>query len=510
MVTNETKIMYFYGFKLLLNPMSKKQVTRRDFIKVAGLFSGGIALAGAAGAGISAGKNKDSYTGYGRTTYGLDQFFNRKPFIVDHPTYEKVGNTRRITYVEDLFKRNGELRRLLRPMDGGESLWTFDQGIDALPEPLRSYYTEYPESLEAFKQATEKAREQQGNWPKYQKKFWLADAYSSAHASPLMTREPFPPRPVGSPEESDFRGINPEQLQLKSPSHGSKLIKQITHSFGASLVGITAIKEEWVYQGFLRGVGKTDFEVPEHWKFAVVIAVPHEWDSMYANPTYGTSYDAYTKLCFIAGKLEVFLKKIGYSARSHVPPTSYEIAMPPLAIDAGLGEQGRHGVLITPELGANTRLAAVTTNMPLFPDQPIDIGIKKFCNKCKICAEECPSGAISFADKPDKAIRGYKRWAINADKCYTVWNSVATSHSRGCRVCLAVCPYSRKNNWVHNVVREIDPRDPTGLFSSAMLSMQKKFFSYPGGQEYLPPPDGNNKTYLEAPDWLKTEEWFDI
>jgi hypothetical protein len=40
--------------------------------------------------------------------------------------------------------------------------------------------------------------------------------------------------------------------------------------------------------------------------------------------------------------------------------------------------------------------------------------------------------------------------------------------------------------------------------------MQKKFFEYPGGQEYLPEPDGHNKTFNEAPDWLKTEEWYNL
>ena len=235
-----------------------------------------------------------------------------------------------------------------------------------------------------------------------------------------------------------------------------------------------------------------------------------QWESFYANPTYGTSYDAYSMLRFISAKLETFIKKIGYSARSHTPPTSYDLVLPPLAIDAGLGEQGRNGVLITPELGANTRLAAVSTDMPLDPDKPVDLGIKRFCDKCKICAEECPSKAISFDNAPEKVIRGFKRWNINSDKCFTVWNQVATSSPQGCRICLSVCPYSRKNNWIHTVSREADARDPSGAVSSAMLAMQKNFFDYPGGNEYLPPPEGNNETFGEPPDWLKTEEWFDF
>lgn len=484
--------------------------SRRNFIKAAGLVGGAITIAGSAGAGLAAGKNKDSHTGYGRTAYGEDQFFNREPFYVETPTYKKVGTPKRITFLENLFKRNGEMYRLLYPSDENQDPWTFDKGIDSLPAHLKDYYTKHPASLEEFQRAIQKSKEQKKDWHLYQDKYIIADAWSNAHASPLHGRGSFPPQPKGPPEESDFHGVKDVKLSFKSENHASELMKKISYSFGASLVGITAVKEEWVYQGFLRGVGKTEFDVPEHWKNAIVIAVPHEWDALYANPTYGTSYDAYSKLRFIAGKLEVFIKELGYSSRSHIPPTSYEIAMPPLAIDAGLGEQGRNGVAITPELGANNRLAAVTTNMPLMADKPIDVGITEFCSKCKICAEECPSGAISFQDNPDTETRGYKRWVIDQDKCYTVWNSVATSHSRGCRVCLAVCPYSRKNNWIHNIAREADPRDPTGLVSSALLAMQKKMFTYPGGQEYLPPPDGNNTTFNEAPDWLKSEEWIDF
>ncbi|HDZ40302.1 MAG TPA: reductive dehalogenase [Bacteroidetes bacterium] len=486
------------------------KINRRKFIKSAGLAGGALSLAGVAGAGYSAGADKDSFTGYGRTAYGEDQFFNRKPFLVDKPTYVQEGEPVRITSIEDIFKRNGELSRLMFSRNGDQPAWKPSDGLDALPGYLRAYYQANPGAFDEFIKAMQKGREQRTNWDKYRDKYFIADAWSNAHSSPIRGRSSFPAEPQGKPEESDFRGVNKKRLKLKSPRHGSELLKKICYSFGASLAGIAKVKKEWVYQGSLRGIGRVDYEVPSHWKYAVVIAVPHEWDSMYANPTYGTSYDAYSKLRFIAGKMEVFIKELGYSARPHVPPTSYDLVMPPLAIDAGMGEQGRNGILITPELGANTRLAAITTDMPLEPDKPIDIGVSKFCKKCRICAEECPGGAISFKDTPGEVIRGYRRWKIDQNKCFTVWNSVATSHARGCRVCLSVCPYSRKNNWIHNFAREADPRDPTGLLASGLLAMQKKFFTYPGGQEYLPPPDGNNRTFGEAPGWLRTEEWFDL
>jgi len=486
-----------------------KNFSRREFIKIGGLVGGGLSLAGVAGAGYMAGKDYDSYTGWERYTHGKGQFFNRKPFEVDKPTYQKIGPTKRIQYIENIFNRNGEMYRFLNPRDGKKPEWKPENGINGLPEPLYSYYKKNPESLDEFFVCIEKGDTQRKNWPKFRNRFLLADAWSTANSSPLRGKGAFPHQPDTPPDDWDFNGVKDEPLPFKSPEHASKLIKSIAHSFGATLVGITKVNSDWVYQGKMRGIGKVDFQVPDHWRYAIVVAVPHEWDQLYGNPTYGTSYDGYSQLRQIAGKLEIFIKHIGFPARSHVPPTSYEIAMPPLAIDAGLGELGRMGVTVTPELGANTRLAAVTTNIPLQEDKPIDIGIAEFCKKCKICAEQCPSNAISFEDEPGE-VRGYKRWKINHDKCFTIWNTVGTSHPRGCRICIAVCPYSRKNNWIHSIAREVDPRDPTGLFSSGLLAMQKNFFEYPEVEDYLPPPDGKNASYHDGPEWLRTEEWFDI
>ena len=71
---------------------------------------------------------------------------------------------------------------------------------------------------------------------------------------------------VFNEENEDSYGYTPSNFEL---------IKKIAHSFGATLVGVTEVKEEWVYQGYLRGVGKTDFEKPKHWKNAIVIAVAY-------------------------------------------------------------------------------------------------------------------------------------------------------------------------------------------------------------------------------------------
>ncbi|MDP7525576.1 MAG: reductive dehalogenase domain-containing protein, partial [Dehalococcoidales bacterium] len=43
----------------------------------------------------------------------------------------------------------------------------------------------------------------------------------------------------------------------------------------------------------------------------------------------------------------------------------------PQAMQAGLGQLGRHSMLITPRFGANLRLGQIITDMPLIPDRPV-------------------------------------------------------------------------------------------------------------------------------------------
>ena len=490
----------------------------RNFLKVSSLLAAILGIIGISIAGYLAGKDYDSYTGWQRFTHGAGMFFNRRPFQKDKPTYGVTENTTRVKWVESILNRNLTLISLLMPADGGPPKWTPDKGPDPLPEPVRTFFLENPDRFKATLEAFGLFQKQHEEWPKYADQYAVIAAWANALGSSFETWDGkfnpahlYPPEPVGPPEEWDYRDIHRDKpLPFKSEIHASQFIKKITHTFGATLVGITKLNPDWCYQSSLRGVGHEDYEVPNHWEYAIVFVVPHEWDMFYVNPTYGSSYDAYSLLRVIAARLEVFIHELGYPARSHVPPFLYDIMMPPVAVDAGLGEQGRMGLLLTPELGCNARVACVTTNIPMKVDKPIDFGVQEFCRKCKICAEKCPTGAISHDD--ERGIEyGYKRWKIKDDLCNKAWAMVTASKpSHGCRVCLAVCPYSRKNNWIHSLSRQIDPRDPTGMVSSMLLWMQKTFFKYPEAKDFLPPPEGKNATYHEPPDWLLTEKWFDV
>ncbi len=88
------------------------------------------------------------------------------------------------------------------------------------------------------------------------------------------------------------------------------------------------------------------------------------------------------------------------------------------AFAAGLGFQGRHSLLVTPEYGAQVRLVTVITNMPLTNSSPMEMD----CGSCRACIEACPAKAISEKgfdfDKCYAKLRGFKgQWGIGQFIC---------------------------------------------------------------------------------------------
>jgi len=63
---------------------------------------------------------------------------------------------------------------------------------------------------------------------------------------------------------------------------------------------------------------------------------------------------------------------------------------------AGLGEIGYSKVFLTPQFGPRQRLGVVLTEAELDPD-PMYEG-EPLCDRCLLCARECPGGAISTAE----------------------------------------------------------------------------------------------------------------
>ncbi len=490
----------------------KTGLSRRNFLMVTGLAGLAAQTGGLVAAGIRTGRDPRTFTGWESYNPGT-QFFDRRRFEFDGPAYSPVGSVSRPGHRTDyVFGRVATFERAFaRNPD-----WTLDDPIEGLglPPDLEAFYREFPERLEwDFRTFSETIPNNRRDRREYGDHYRLAEAYAAgfeAHRALI-------PSPQSPPEVSDYlrprgRGARiPEPVPFRSPELAAEFVKELAHRYGATLVGIARMNPDFLYSDGWRGCppGHDFSRLPEHWEYAIVVGVPMEWDVVLASPHSSTSSDAYDRISTTAFRLEGCLKSLGYPVRTHSPDAGYDLIVPPLAVEAGLGELGRTGYCITPELGGNFRTAVLTTNLPMAVDRPIRFGVAEFCNKCKLCAEGCPSGAISFADSPDgMVIRGYEHWYINNGACYNYWRE--TMGPMGCRLCIATCPYSRKNSWLHSVARDLDARDPTGAVSSALLVMQERFFDAPDAEAYRRPPHGEFANYRPPPRFLDTERYLDI
>jgi epoxyqueuosine reductase len=219
-------------------------------------------------------------------------------------------------------------------------------------------------------------------------------------------------------------------------------VKETALLYGASKVGICEINYNWLYSHDMNGKA---IVVPPEYKFAVVMVIAMERAQILQSPAPIASFAtgiAYSQMAFCISCMAQFIRYLGYQAIPMGNDTALSI---PLAIDAGLGQLGRLGLLITPEYGPCVRICKIFTDMPLVVDRPIDFGVTEFCRQCNLCVEACKANAISEEKEPSFAIacssnnKGILRWAVNHDKCYQFWIKNGTD----CSSCIAACPYTR-------------------------------------------------------------------
>jgi epoxyqueuosine reductase len=247
---------------------------------------------------------------------------------------------------------------------------------------------------------------------------------------------------IERPGRAGLFGGPVERAEVKDESEMARVVKRAARFYGASLVGITRVNPLWIY---LNDRSLEPINLPEGVRTAIVIAI--EMDEMGiatspACPASAATGLGYSKMAFVASTLAEFIRNLGYTAI----PAGNDIALSiPLAVDAGLGQLGRNGLLITPEYGPRVRLCKVLTDLPLKEDKPIDFGVTETCKKCRACAEACEAGAISMDPEPgwvpacSSNNPGVLKWYVNGEKCYEFW----CENGVDCSTCIAVCPYNQ-------------------------------------------------------------------
>ena len=160
------------------------------------------------------------------------------------------------------------------------------------------------------------------------------------------------------------------KLQVHDPVKMSENIKKVALLFRASQVGICELDRNWIYSHSfnVNNLEHKELEVPEEYKYAIVLLFEMDYELLKTSPTWqmaGTEGLAYSTMPFTSSMLAQFIRGLGYKAIPSGNDTGLSI---PMAIDAGLGELARNGLLITRECGPRIRIAKVLTDLPLAPD----------------------------------------------------------------------------------------------------------------------------------------------
>ena len=299
--------------------------------------------------------------------------------------------------------------------------------------------------------------------------------------------------PVPNKGPFSFRIPQGMKIDLSDPQEITEKTKKVATWFGADIVGICRLDRRWLYSHTSRdslyfgpgdGTKHTSGEsviqeIPGEYQYAIVMCYEMDYDVIQYYSTYvslAATAMGYSRMAITNHHLSNFIKDLGYNV---INCTTNNVALSiPLAMQAGLGDLGRNGMLITPKYGPRVRISKVITDLPLVPDSPIDFGVTEFCNVCEICSEKCPSQSLQYGQHSSKPrnisnIDGVSKWHINAETCRVYWSR----SGRDCNICINVSPYNKPNTRFHRFVRKCTDHfrwgDPLYIWADKVIGYGK-------------------------------------
>ena len=231
------------------------------------------------------------------------------------------------------------------------------------------------------------------------------------------------------------RHVSPKRVAGTTEEFTARVREEAMAHPEVEAVGIAPMLDEYYYDTF----PTTDLP------WVITLARRMDYDKLSLNLTERNFDQAlkeviggYERTQKAAVDLANWIRSLGWQARGigtlTFKPENMFLAIPP-AIESGIGQLGKHGSLISAELGSAFRMACVLTDMPLIADEPRDFGSEDFCASCQKCVTDCPPGAIS---NEKQLVNGAMRWYVDFDKCVPYM-----TETKGCAICLSTCPYSR-------------------------------------------------------------------
>ena len=214
-------------------------------------------------------------------------------------------------------------------------------------------------------------------------------------------------------------------------------IKAKARELGFGEVGVTKFDRRYVYKSNRKWA---------KFPHAICLAYEQEFEATQTAPSREAEkqhFEIYRIMSAAAIVLADHIRSLGYHAQEHGGMYN-TAAYLPMFVEAGLGQLGANGQLLSPHFGSRARLMLVTTDAPVTYDHPIDYGINAFCTICQVCVNRCPGRALM---REKVWWRGVLKHKLIYRRCRPV-----LARYDDCAVCMKVCPiqkYGMKNVMDH-------------------------------------------------------------
>lgn len=206
-------------------------------------------------------------------------------------------------------------------------------------------------------------------------------------------------------------------------------LERYARSLGVTDIGYTRVNPDYIFR-----------DMSILYPNAIVFAMEMSLDKIEqapSVPTFLEIFRTYYELGHVVNQVSGFLRERGFNAQAG-PALGSEGSFVPIARDAGLGEIGKNGLLITEKNGPRVRLAAVYTdieNLPFAEHNPHG-WVRDYCDICNSCVKHCPADAIYL--EPREAPEGGPVF-IDYKRC-----AVPFSTMDGCTLCIKHCPFMHR------------------------------------------------------------------
>ncbi len=210
------------------------------------------------------------------------------------------------------------------------------------------------------------------------------------------------------------------------PDELKQMLVAEARRIGLSRIGVVPADERYTFE-------TTD---AEQLPTVIVCLLEQDWELTQKIPSdeaEQAAFFGYAEGMTRTAMLAEYLKGLGYRAAPQ-GLTGDGVAIH-YGVEAGLGQLGINGQLLTPEAGSRCRILMLTTDAVITRDRPVDYGLHRVCDECQACVRNCPVGAIPKARRP---FRGVVKSKLNTARCLPV-----VAQASGCAVCMKVCPVQR-------------------------------------------------------------------